>query len=194
MKREIFNLPNTLTLTRIFAAPIIVLLLYSTLWFGWKLGPILASIVFMLASLTDMFDGIIARQQNLITNLGKFLDPLADKLLICSVLIMLTRMGPDWKVPAWVVIIIVAREIAVTGMRAIAAERGDVIPADKFGKMKTIVQSLALAPLLWHYPLFGINVVLVGQVLLYTALILTVFSGGNYLYNFYRNWLMNEES
>ncbi|WP_147821631.1 CDP-diacylglycerol--glycerol-3-phosphate 3-phosphatidyltransferase [Salidesulfovibrio onnuriiensis] len=194
MNRELFNLPNTLTLTRILAAPIIVVLLYFHLWFGWKFGPIAAAIVFMLASLTDMFDGIIARQQNLITNLGKFLDPLADKLLICSVLIMLVRMGADWKVPAWVVIIIVAREIAVTGMRAIAAERGDVIPADKFGKMKTIVQSLALAPLLWHYPLFGINLVLLGQVLLYTALVLTVFSGGNYLYNFYRNWLMNEES
>jgi len=187
-------LPNTLTLTRILAAPIIVLLLYCELWLGWKFGSMLAAIVFMLASLTDMFDGMIARQQNLITNLGKFLDPLADKLLICSVLIMLVRMGPEWKVPAWVVIIIVAREIAVTGMRAIAAEKGDVIPADKFGKMKTIVQSLALAPLLWHYPLFGINLVLVGQVLLYTALVLTVFSGANYLYNFYRNWLMNEES
>lgn len=194
MRREIFNLPNTLTLTRILAAPIIVLLLYCELWFNWHIASIMAAVVFMLASLTDMFDGMIARQQNLITNLGKFLDPLADKLLICSVLIMLVRMGPEWKVPAWVVIIIVGREIAVTGIRAIAAEKGDIIPADRYGKWKTIVQSLALAPLLWHYPLLGIDVVFVGQVLLYSALALTLFSGGNYLYNFYRNWLMNEES
>lgn len=193
MKREIFNLPNTLTLTRIFAAPIIVGLLYLELFLHWRFGSYLAAIVFMLASATDMFDGMIARQQNLITNLGKFLDPLADKLLICSVLIMLVRMGAEWRVPAWVVIIIVAREIVVTGMRAIAAEKGEVIAADRFGKLKTIVQSLCLAPLLWHYRLFGFDMALVGQVLLYVALLLTVFSGGNYLYNFYKNWLMNEE-
>lgn len=193
MKREIFNLPNSLTLTRIFAVPIIVGLLYLELLLGWHLGAYLSSIVFMLASVTDMFDGMIARQQNLITNLGKFLDPLADKLLICSALIMLVSMGPEWKVPAWAVIIIVAREIIVTGMRAIAAEKGEVIAADRFGKLKTIMQSLCIAPLLWHYPIFGFDVALLGQILFYIALLLTVFSGGNYLCAFYKNWVMNED-
>ena len=121
MDKEIYNLPNCLTMARIFAAPIIVFLLYLEMWYGYKIGAYCAFGVYFVASITDYFDGLIARQQNLITNLGKFLDPLADKLLICSVLIMLVHLGPEWKVPAWIVIIIVCRELAVTGMRAIAA-------------------------------------------------------------------------
>ncbi|WP_243546601.1 CDP-diacylglycerol--glycerol-3-phosphate 3-phosphatidyltransferase [Pseudodesulfovibrio tunisiensis] len=194
MARKALNLPNCLTLARILAAPVIVLLLYLEMWFQFRFGAYLACLMFMLASLTDMFDGMIARQQNTITNLGKFLDPLADKLLIGSVLIMLVRMGADWKVPAWVVIIIVGRELMVTGMRAVAAEKGEVVAADKFGKAKTIVQMFALVPLLWHYPVFGYNPVPLGQVLLYLALVLTVFSGANYLVNFYKKWLKQEEN
>lgn len=180
------NLANTLTLARIFAVPVIVVLLIIERSMQTVLLAYVSAGVFTLASLTDMADGYIARRQNLITNLGKFLDPLADKLLISSVLIMLVELG--W-VQAWIVVVIICREIAVTGMRGVAADKGVVIAADRYGKMKTIAQTLALVPLLMHYPLLGLDVALMGQMLLYLALALTVFSGGNYLYNFYKNWL-----
>ncbi|MGL1862614.1 MAG: CDP-diacylglycerol--glycerol-3-phosphate 3-phosphatidyltransferase [Pseudodesulfovibrio sp.] len=194
MNKEIYNLPNCLTMARIFAAPIIVFLLYLEMWYGYKIGAYCAFGVYFVASITDYFDGLIARQQNIITNLGKFLDPLADKLLICSVLIMLVHLGPEWKVPAWIVIIIVCRELAVTGMRAIAAEMGEVVAADKLGKAKAMAQSLAAGFLIFHYPLFGWDPRPLGQGLLWIALALTVFSGGNYLYNFYKKWLKSTEN
>lgn len=194
MKKEIFNLPNCLTMARICAAPIVVALLYLEMWFQYRLGAYCAFGVFFVASMTDYFDGKIAREQNIITNLGKFLDPLADKLLIGSVLIMLVRLGPEWRVPAWIVIIIVCREMAVTVMRAVAAEMGQVVAADKFGKLKTLLQSLACGFLIFHYPIFGWDPRPLGQGLLWAALVLTVFSGGNYLYNFYKKWLKTTEN
>lgn len=180
-----FHLANILTLTRVVAVPLIVGLLYlpgPPVACSW-----LAALVFVAASLTDVFDGFVARRQGRITTLGKFLDPLADKLLIGSTLIILVKLG--W-VEAWIVIVIICRELAVTGLRAVAAEKGEVIAADRFGKLKTILQILAVAPLLWHYPVLGFDPVPAGQVILYLALILTIFSGGNYLYNFYKNRLM----
>jgi CDP-diacylglycerol--glycerol-3-phosphate 3-phosphatidyltransferase len=102
---------------------------------------------------------------------------------------MLVELG--W-VSAWIVVVIICREIAVTGMRGVAADKGVVIAADRYGKMKTIAQSLALVPLLAHYPVLGFDPVPLGMAVLYLALALTVFSGGNYLYNFYKNWLQTE--
>lgn len=174
-----FNLPNCLTLARILAAPIVVALLYHE-------GPaacLTAASFFALASMTDFLDGHIARKENLVTSFGKFLDPLADKVLICSVLIMLTRL--DW-VPAWITIVIVCRELIVTGLRATAANEGMVIAADNYGKIKTLLQSLALVPLTIHYPLFGLNIHKIGEFLLYIALALTVISGVNYIVSYYR--------
>lgn len=194
MNKYICNLPNCLTIARIVAAPVVVMLLYLEMWFGFKFGAYGAFGVFFIASVTDYFDGKIARKNNLITNLGKFLDPLADKLLIGSVLIMLVRLGPEWGVPAWMVIIIIGREMAVTGMRAVAAEMGEVVAADRFGKAKTLLQSLATGFLVFHYPLFGWDPRPLGHGLLWAALVLTVFSGGNYLYNFYKKWLKTEEN
>lgn len=193
MNKEIFNLPNCLTMTRILAAPIVVFLLYVEMWFQFKFGSYCAFGVYFLACITDYFDGKIARQQGIITNLGKFLDPLADKVLIGSVYIMLANMGPEWKMPAWIVIIIICRELAVTGMRAVAAEMGQVVAADKFGKAKTMAQSLAGGFLIFHYPFLGIDVRPIGQTLLWIALVLTVYSGGNYLYNFYKTWIATED-
>jgi CDP-diacylglycerol--glycerol-3-phosphate 3-phosphatidyltransferase len=183
------NLANTLTLARIFAVPLIVVLLYLEHTYQNPLFTYLGSGLFVLASLTDLADGYVARKQNIITNLGKFLDPLADKLLICSVLIMLVEL--NW-VAAWIVVVIVCRELAVTGMRGIAADLGVVIAADRFGKLKTIAQIVALVPLMAHYPLFGFDPAPIGLVLLYVALVLTIFSGANYLYNFYKKWLQAE--
>ena len=157
MNKELFNLPNCLTLARILAAPIIVFLLYLEMWYRFQWGAYMAFAIYFVASITDYFDGVIARKQNLITSLGKFLDPLADKLLIGSLLIMLVKLGDGWGVPAWVVIIIIGREMAVTGMRAIAAERGEVVAADKLGKAKTLAQSLAVGLLIFHYPVFWLG-------------------------------------
>jgi len=185
----ILNVANMLTLARVFAVPVIVVLLSIEHSQKTVVSAYVASALFVLASLTDMADGYIARRQNLITNLGKFLDPLADKLLIGSVLIMLVEL--TW-VPAWIVVVIICRELAVTGMRGVAADKGIVIAADRFGKLKTIVQSMALAPLVAHYPFLGFDPHPPGMILLYLALALTVFSGGNYLYNFYKNWLQVE--
>ncbi len=172
-----FNLANNLTLARIGAVPILVLLLY----FPGRATCLAAMLFFIIASLTDIVDGFVARRHNLVTTLGKFLDPLADKLLISSLLIMLTRLG--W-VEAWVAVVIVGREIAVTGLRAVAADMGVIIAADKFGKLKTILQMVALCPLVLHYPWYGFDPNPLGNVLLYAALVLTLVSGCNYFYGF----------
>ncbi|MGI5817072.1 MAG: CDP-diacylglycerol--glycerol-3-phosphate 3-phosphatidyltransferase [Armatimonadota bacterium] len=182
MRRNL-NVPNILTLTRIAATPAVVVLLYLVLLYDMTWASQVACTVFALACITDLVDGHIARSYNTITNMGKFLDPLADKLLIGSSLIMLVGMG--WA-PAWVAIIIVAREMAVTGMRAMAADEGVVISADRFGKLKTLTQSFAIGILIWHVPFFGLDLNPLGMVLLYVALALTVFSGANYFRNFYR--------
>lgn len=176
------NLPNKITLSRILLVPVIVVLLT----FHSQLACILAVAGFMIASITDLLDGHIARRSNMVTSFGKFLDPLADKVLISSVLIVLVALG--W-VDAWIAIIIICRDLIITGLRAIAVDEGIIIAADRYGKMKTIMQMLALMPLMLHYPLWGFDPTPLGQFLLYIALILTVFSGLNYIYTFYKQWL-----
>ena len=173
------NLANKLTLLRMLMAPIVVALLY----FEGPVVCVLATLAFIFASITDWADGYIARKENLVTSFGKFLDPLADKILICSVLIMFVML--DW-VPAWVTIIIVCRELFITGLRAMAMDEGIVLAADKFGKAKTVFQSVAIVPLLLHYPFFGYDLRPIGMVLLYASLIMAVYSGFNYTYGFYR--------
>lgn len=181
--RKNMNVPNLLTLSRIAAIPAVVLLMYYRVWHPEAaLASQLACAVFAVACITDLVDGHIARSYKVITNLGKFLDPLADKLLILSALIMLVRL--EWA-PAWVVIIILARELSVTGMRAMAADEGVVIAADRFGKLKTLTQSFAIGILIWNVPLFGVDLNPLGMALLYIALALTVFSGINYFRNYY---------
>ena len=178
---RMLNLANRITLARIvFVVPVLVLLHFE--------GPVtcwLAAILFAVASATDLLDGHIARRENMVTSLGKFLDPLADKLLVGSVLIMFVDLG--W-VPAWITIVIIMREMAVTGLRAMAVDEGVVLAADKYGKLKTIMQGLALVPLIVHYPFWGMDPQPLGNFLLYIALILTVFSGLNYFHAFYVHW------
>lgn len=175
------NIPNALTIFRIASVPFIVSLLY----FPRPVTCLLATLFFLVAILTDLADGFIARKYNQITNFGKFLDPLADKVLIASVLIMLVEL--NW-ISAWIAIIVVVRELLVTGLRAIAADKGHVIAADKYGKLKTIMQSVALVPLIYHYPVFGFEIAVLGHFLLIIAVVLTIYSGWNYLYGFYRIW------
>lgn len=194
---KLFNLPTWLTLSRIGITPFIILLLYLakpdavTVELGQgvpllkKMLCLAAAILYIAASISDYIDGKVARKYGQVTSFGKFLDPLADKVLNCSVLIMLADMN---RVYAWVVIIIIVRELMVTGLRAIAADEGYVMAADRFGKLKTVLQSMAIVPLVLHYEWFGVSLVFAGEILLYAALVLTVFSGGKYLYDFYLYW------
>lgn len=173
----LLTLANMLTMSRMFIVPLVVLLL---IWPNrWTC--LAAALLFLAASITDWMDGYVARRDNAVTSFGKFLDPLADKVLICASLIMLTQH--DWA-PGWITATVVARELIVTGLRAMAIEQGIVIGADRWGKAKTVFQIVALVPLLVHYPWWGLNLARPGLWLLYVALALTVASGANYLYAF----------
>ncbi|QJT08225.1 CDP-diacylglycerol--glycerol-3-phosphate 3-phosphatidyltransferase [Oceanidesulfovibrio marinus] len=179
------NLANRITLTRLAAVPVCVILLN----FPNKLSCMLAMCFFLAGALTDFLDGYIARSRNMITSLGKFLDPLADKLLVISLLVMLVQLqtinGASWA-PAWIVIIIIAREMAVTGLRAVAMEQGVVMAADRWGKFKTVSQIIAISLLTLHYPWFGLDPQPLGKFFLYIALVLTIISGANYFRSFFK--------
>jgi len=175
------NWANRITLLRIGAiVPILLLVQFPGRITCW-----LAAVLFVAASISDFLDGYIARREGQITTFGTFLDPLADKLLICSVLIQMVGLG--W-IPAWIAIVVLVRELAVTGLRAVAADRQIVIAADRFGKAKTVLQIVALTPLLIHYPFWNIPAHEIGIFVLYIALILTVFSGIHYFHTFYTDW------
>lgn len=182
-KRErplaLWNIPNLLSLFRLLAIPFVVFFLF----FPGPLASFMAALIFSLASLTDLLDGYIARQQKTETSIGKLLDPMADKLLITSAMIMLISLE---RIPAWIVVLIVGREIAVTGLRGLASVQGLVIAASKWGKAKTVFQSIALIGLLLHYEYLGINFHVLGMILLVIALVITLWSGLDYFFNFYR--------
>jgi CDP-diacylglycerol--glycerol-3-phosphate 3-phosphatidyltransferase len=175
----VWNLPNLLSVFRILTVPLIVVCLF------WPspLASFFAALIFGIASITDLLDGYIARYQKSETAIGKLLDPLADKLLINSALIMLIPLG---RVPAWMVVLIVAREVAVTGLRGIASIEGLVIAASSWGKAKTIFQTFALIGLLLHYEYFRIDFHLLGMILMWIALAITLWSGFDYFYKFYQ--------
>ncbi|RJQ57674.1 MAG: CDP-diacylglycerol--glycerol-3-phosphate 3-phosphatidyltransferase [Desulfobacteraceae bacterium] len=175
--REDLSHPNSLTLYRILVIPVIVLLLI----FPNRFSTFIAGIVFSSAAVTDYFDGFYARRRGLVSAFGKLMDPIADKLLTCSAFIMLVAHG--W-VPGWIVCIIVAREIAVTGLRGVVSEKGGDISASKLGKYKTGFQIAAAIPLILHYPYFGVDLHAVGTFLLWGALIFTVWSGADYFIHF----------
>jgi CDP-diacylglycerol--glycerol-3-phosphate 3-phosphatidyltransferase len=139
--------------------------------------------VYLLAALSDLLDGYLARKYNNESNLGRFLDPMADKLLATSALIMMIPLG---YIPALVVFLIIARELAVTSLRAIAMERGMVISASAQGKQKTLAQNIAVFCLLWNQELLWANTHRVGTVILYVALFATYWSGSLYFYKFMR--------
>lgn len=174
---DIWNIPNLLTFFRIALIPVLVLLLLSPS----ELLSILSVVVFSIASITDWLDGYLARKMNIVTNLGKFLDPIADKLLIAAALVMLVGLG---RIPAWMVVVIIGREIAVTGLRSIASSEGIIIAASDLGKGKMILQISALIGLLLHYQYLGIDFHTVGMLLLWIAFALTTWSGFDYFNKF----------
>lgn len=183
------NLPNRLTFLRLLLIPLFLLfIIIPTNWgtfellgseIEWSLFS--AGIVFIIASITDFLDGYIARRDNLVTNFGKFADPLADKLLVSAALIALVELD---LAPAWVVVTIIAREFAVTGLRLLLAEEGGTVLAAAWpGKIKTVTQILAIIFLLLNnFPLGWLNLPL-GQIFLYVSLGFTIYSGVDYFYN-----------
>ena len=174
---KISNLPNILTAFRVICIPVVVICLP----YSGRLGSFLGSLFFTLAFITDILDGYFARKYNSITVLGKFLDPLADKILVSVTMIMLI---PLERIPVWVVILIIIREMAVTGLRSVAINEGIVIQASPLGKYKTIFQAVALGMLCLHYKYLRVDSHIVGMTFLWGALILTMWSGWAYFSQF----------
>ncbi|OPY86960.1 MAG: CDP-diacylglycerol--glycerol-3-phosphate 3-phosphatidyltransferase [Smithella sp. PtaU1.Bin162] len=173
------NLPNTITLIRIGVVPFLFILLASPGEF-WSF--VLAAL-FVAASITDFVDGYIARKYQLITTMGKFLDPIADKLIVNTAMILMIPIG---RIPAWIVAITIMRDLIVDGIRSISSSDGLFIQASRLGKQKTLAQIIAVTALMIHYPIFGIDAHFVGMIILYIAFFLTIYSGTDYCVKFYR--------
>lgn len=167
------NLPNKLTVLRVVLIPFFVAALMAQGGTNETMR-IVAAVIFIVASLTDLLDGKIARKYNLVTNFGKFMDPLADKLLVCSALICFIELG---QVPAWMVILIISREFIISGFRLVASDNGVVIAASYWGKFKTTFQMIAIVLLIFNIPALSV----VTQICLWSALILTIVSLVDYL-------------
>ncbi len=196
-KSPVWNIPNILTMMRIAAIPILVVLLLpcwnSDPHIQSKAGGFWAAALFSVASITDWLDGYLARRMGIQTVLGAFLDPIADKLIVMACLIMLLPYG---NIPAWMVLIILSREIIITGLRSIASNEGIVIPASNLGKFKTIFQIVAIIGLLLHYdyhwffginhPLLTVNMYNVGMFYFWIATVITIWSAVDYLRTFVR--------
>ncbi len=171
--RKALGNPNALTLFRITAVPLIIGLMYVPN----RMTCLLAGLIFSAAAITDYFDGHLARAKGMVTNFGKVMDPLADKLLVASTLIMLTKL--EW-VPAWAVCVIIGRELAVTGLRSIIAQNKIDLSSSWLGKYKTGFQIAAIIPLLFHYSYLTINLNAIGMFFFWGALIFTLWSGIDY--------------
>lgn len=187
------NLPNKITLTRIFMIPVFVAVFYCGYFSKWCF--LASAVVFLLAAATDALDGYIARSRHLVTNFGKFLDPIADKVLVSTALIVILAIPTAFQIAVYgtvgiivagvCVSLILARELIVSGFRIIAAGRNLILAADKLGKIKTVTQDLAIALILVAMTFVGtqagIVLALIGQALLVVSTLLTVVSGVNYL-------------
>ena len=170
------NVPNRLTILRVCMIPLFVI---AMLLESIPYSDVVAGIIFIAACITDFFDGYIARKYNLITTFGKFMDPLADKLLVCAVLICFVAVK-DVAMPVWIVIIIISREFIISGFRLVAAEKNVVIAASYWGKVKTVIQMIMSILLIFNFshPVFAI----LEQISIYAALVFTVISLIDYIY------------
>jgi CDP-diacylglycerol--glycerol-3-phosphate 3-phosphatidyltransferase len=179
------NLPNKITVARIMLIPFFLIVMLAPFeWGNIQVGsetlPVahfVGALIFILASTTDWVDGYFARKYNLVTNLGKFLDPLADKLLVSAALIVLVELG---LAPSWMVIVIISREFAVTGLRLILAGEGEVVAANMLGKIKTWTQIVAISALLLHNLPFELISFPFAMLSLWVAVIFTIWSGWDY--------------
>ena len=181
------NIPNKITISRIFLIPVFLVVMLAP--FNWGemsfLGAVMpvthfvGALIFIFASTTDWVDGYYARKYNLVTNLGKFLDPLADKMLVSAALIVLVELN---LAASWIVIIIIFREFAVTGLRAILAQGGEVVAANSLGKIKTWAQIIAISSLLLHNIIFEMISIPFDDIALWVAMFFTIWSGWDYFY------------
>lgn len=183
------NIPNRITLFRTLLIPVFIFFLLFNIGdanikiLGGRaisLNILIAAIIFMFAAITDFIDGYLARKYNLITNMGKFLDPLADKLLVGSAFIVMVELA---MIPSWMVVVVIAREFAVTGLRLLAVEKGEVIPAGVLGKLKTIFQLVAVTLILLGNPIFEMWNIPLDNITLWISVILTLASGIEYFKN-----------
>lgn len=173
------NLPIGLTLSRIVLVPLLIVFLISSS----RVNVLIAAGIFLLASVTDWLDGLIARRLNQVTTLGTLLDPVADKLLVASALVSLLQIE---KVAAWIVVVIIGRELAVTGLRAVAATVGVIVPASRLAKSKTVSQYVAITMLIFEKGIESPSFHLLATGVLWMAVALTVVSGVDYFYRFFR--------
>ncbi len=174
---QFWNLPNAITVVRIVAIPAILVVLAEDTWVrSW-----IAGWIFIFAIIGDWLDGYLARKLNLQSTLGAFLDPLADKLIVGSVLVMLTTLG---RVEGWLVALLLCREISVTSLRAVAASEGLIIAAGRWGKFKTAFQGTSLSLLCLHYPLWGVSLQRIGYALLLVATAFSLWSAWSYFSSF----------
>jgi CDP-diacylglycerol--glycerol-3-phosphate 3-phosphatidyltransferase len=173
------NLPIGLTVTRIVAVPLLIVFLISSS----RVHAAIAAGIFILAAITDWADGMLARRRNQVTTLGTLLDPIADKLLVAAALVSLLAID---KIEAWIVVVIVGRELAVTGLRAVAASVGVIVPASRLAKWKTVSQYVAITMLIVEKGFDPPGFHIAAAVVLWVALGLTVISAVDYFYRFFR--------
>jgi CDP-diacylglycerol--glycerol-3-phosphate 3-phosphatidyltransferase len=178
-KGAILNFPNRITIFRISIIPVLFFLLLSP----GETGSLVIATLFVIAALTDLLDGYLARKYEIVTVMGKFLDPIADKLIVNTAMILMIPIG---RIAAWIVAVIIIRDFIVDGIRAIASTEGVVIQASSLGKQKTLCQIFAVTALMIHYPFFGADAHAIGTVILYLALVLSVYSGVDYFMKFYK--------
>ena len=181
-REKFWNLPNTITVVRVGVVPILLLLPWfpdrsSSLFIGW---------CFTIAGFSDLLDGWLARRGQQVTRIGKLLDPLADKLIVSTALIVLVAVGriPDWAM--WMVVVIVGRELAVTGLRGLASSQGQVMAASGYGKIKTFTQNVAIGGMIFYYPTLVFSFHHIGLALLGLATALTLWSGYAYFADYFR--------
>lgn len=183
LREDAFNVPNLLTMARVLVIPVVLLLIDR----GTPKDCAIAALVYSAAAITDLLDGYLARKMNVVSVLGKFLDPLADKLLVMASLIYMVPMG---RIPAWAVTLLLAREISITGLRSVASSEGVVIAAGEEGKIKTALQMIGILCLILGYPyhltlgpidLGLVDLVVVGRALVYISLVFSIVSAVDYL-------------
>jgi len=173
------NLPIGITITRIVATPLLILFLISSS----RVHALIAAAIFVAASFTDWLDGVVARRRNQVTTLGTLLDPIADKLLVAAALVSLLTID---KVEAWIVVVIIGRELAVTGLRAVAAGVGVIVPASRLAKWKTVGQYVAVTMLILEKGLVSPSFHVAATGVLWAALALTIITAVDYFYRFFR--------
>jgi CDP-diacylglycerol--glycerol-3-phosphate 3-phosphatidyltransferase len=181
VEKTAVNIPNLLSVSRVIAVPVFIVLMMDPT----PLRALIAGTVFATASITDWLDGYLARKWGQVTRIGKLLDPVADKVFIASALIMMVEKDPA-AVPSWIVIIIIGRDIAVTGLRAMAAGDGIIIPAESMGKYKVGAQITAILAIVYNYAIGFAWLTHLGKTALWLAMALSVYSGIQYFVNYWK--------